>query len=87
MNGSGDVFEDRPHLQRMGELSGELGHVRSHRLDAEHAMVVASGEDAHESAIVARLHGERAAVGGEGKRPLTVSILGALRLGRKHADR
>ncbi len=64
---AGDVFQHRAHLQRQRKFARQFGDMRADRLDAEHAVIVLARDHAHEAAIVARVHGERAAVGGEGE--------------------
>ena len=56
VDGPGHVLEKSPHFDRQCELSNEFRNMGADRLDAEHAMIVAAGDHANESAVFPRLH-------------------------------
>ncbi len=56
VDGPGHVLEKCPHFDHQCELSDEFRNMGADRLDAEHAMIVAAGDHANESAVFPRLH-------------------------------
>jgi hypothetical protein len=51
MDGSPDVLEPRPHLKREGEAGRQLRYALTYRLDAEHDVVVGTGDEAQKAVV------------------------------------
>ena len=65
------ILEPRPHFQRQGECGGKFAHSCSHRLYAQHHMVVRPRNNAHKSIVGLQRQG--AAVGAQRKGPTRTS--------------
>ena len=57
MDGCGDVFEPRAHLDRQAEDRRQFGDAGADCLDAEQQMIVGAGDDADESILPAQRSG------------------------------
>ena len=60
MDGPGQVFQARAHLDRHGELGRELGDMGAHRLQPDHPMIGLARHDADKAARIA-IYGNLAA--------------------------
>ncbi len=78
------VLEPLAHFDRVAECGAQFRRALAHRLPPDDCVVVAAGDDAHET--VARFQRHRAAIGGKRKQRTDAVEPGLRRLRRRPAD-